>query len=202
MVNDNTQVITNKKPSIDIKEMEMCSCVKSTLLTEKIYNGRFYHTTDTNEFFFDWNDKRYLLNWINTSEINEVNLSDVVRFGERISKLNNDANYIDIKTLKEWLDINNYRPYEENDLRLVNVENTSDDTEVITTIQKWISHIRGEIELFKRNNVGEYLDKNDAVIANPHKNLDKLIENDSLLKKDIELLIEKSKMYWGGDLDF
>lgn len=199
MINDNTQFITNKKPSIDIKTMEMCSCVKSTLLTEKIYNGRFYHTTDTNEFFFDWNDKRYLLNWINTSEINEINLSDVVRFGERISKLNNDANYIDIKTLKEWLDINNYRPYEENDL---NVENTSDDTEVITTIQKWISHIRGEIELFKRNNVGEYLDKNDVVIANPHKNLDKLIENDSLLKKDIELLIEKSKMYWGGDLDF
>lgn len=199
MINDNTQFISNKKPSIDINTMEMCSCVKSTLLTEKIYNGRFYHTTDTNEFFFDWHDKRYLLNWINTSEINEINLSDVVRFGERISKLNNDANYIDIKTLKEWLDINNYRPYEENDL---NVENTSDDTEVITTIQKWISHIRGEIELFKRNNVGEYLDKNDAVIENPHKNLDKLIENDSLLKTDIELLIEKSKMYWGGDLDF
>jgi hypothetical protein len=199
MINDNTQFITNKKPSIDINTMEMCSCVKSTLLTEKIYNGRFYHTTDTNEFFFDWHDKRYLLNWINTSEINEINLSDVVRFGERISKLNNDANYIDIKTLKEWLDINNYRPYEENDL---NVENISDDTEVITTIQKWISHIRGEIELFKRNNVGEYLDKNDDVIANPHKNLDKLIENDSLLKTDIELLIEKSKMYWGGDLDF
>ena len=199
MINDNTQFIANKKPSIDINTMEMCSCVKSTLLTEKIYNGRFYHTTDTNEFFFDWHDKRYLLNWINTSEINEINLSDVVRFGERISKLNNDANYIDIKTLKEWLDINNYRPYEEN---VLNVENTSDDTEVITTIQKWISHIRGEIELFKRNNVGEYLDKNDAVIANPHKNLDKLIENDSLLKRDIELLIEKSKMYWGGDLDF
>ena len=199
MINDNTQFISNKKPSIDINTMEMCSCVKSTLLKEKIYNGRFYHTTDTNEFFFDWHDKRYLLNWINTSEINEINLSDVVRFGERISKLNNDANYIDIKTLKEWLDINNYRPYEENDL---NVENTSDDTEVITTIQKWISHIRGEIELFKRNNVGEYFDKNDAVIENPHKNLDKLIENDSLLKTDIELLIEKSKMYWGGDLDF
>lgn len=199
MINDNTQFIANKKPSIDINTMEMCSCIKSTLLTEKIYNGRFYHTTDTNEFFFDWHDKRYLLNWINTSEINEINLSDVVRFGERISKLNNDANYIDIKTLKEWLDINNYRPYEENDL---NVENTSDDTEVITTIQKWISHIRGEIELFKRNNVGEYLDKNDDVISNPHKNLDKLIENDSLLKTDIELLIKKSKMYWGGDLDF
>jgi hypothetical protein len=199
MINNNTQFITNKKPSIDINTMEMCSCVKSTLLTEKIYNGRFYHTTDTNEFFFDWHDKRYLLNWINTSEINEINLSDVVRFGERISKLNNDANYIDIKTLKEWLDINNYKPYEENDLK---VENPSNDIEVITTIQKWISHIRGEIKLFKRNSVGEYLDKNDIVIENPNKNLDKLIENYSLLKKDIELLIEKNKLYWGGDLDF
>ena len=88
MVNDNTQIITNKKSTIDTKSMEICSCTKSTLLAEKTYNGRFYHTTDTNEFFFDWNDKRYLLNWINTTEIQEVNLSDVVRFGERISKLN------------------------------------------------------------------------------------------------------------------
>ena len=197
MINDNTQFIINKKPSIDINEMEMCSCIKSVLLSEGIYNGRFYHTTDTNEFFFDWNDKRYLLNWINTSEIKEINLSDVVRFGERISKLNNDANYIDIKTLKEWLDINNYRPYEEN-----NIEIQPDDSEVIKTIQKWITHIRGEIELFNRNGVGEYLDKNGSVIKNPHENLDKLVNRDSLLKKDIELLIESNKMYWGGDLDF
>jgi hypothetical protein len=178
--------------------MEMCSCVKSTLLTEKIYNGRFYHTTDTNEFFFDWHDKRYLLNWINTSEIQEVNISDVVRFGERISKLNNDAGYIDKKTLKEWLDDNNYKPYEENNL---NVDDSTDD-EVIETIQKWLSHIRGEIKLFNRNEYGEYLDKNDSVISKPHENLDKLVDKNSLLKSDIELLIERNAMYWGGDLDF
>ena len=199
MINDNTQFITNKKPSIDIKTMEMCSCVKSVLLTEEIYNGRLYHTTDTNEFFFDWGDKRYLLNWINTSEIHEVNLSDVVRFGERISKLNNDANYITITTLKEWLDANDYRPYEEPDL---NIDDTSDDKEVITSIRNWLSHIIGEIELFKRNDVGEYLDVNGSVISDPHKNLDKLVEKESLLKTDIELLIERNKMYWGGDLDF
>lgn len=199
MINDNTQFITNKKPSIDIKTMEMCSCVKSVLLAEKIYNGRLYHTTDTNEFFFDWNDKRYSLNWINTSEIHEVNLSDVVRFGERISKLNNDANYINITTLKEWLDANNYRPYED---PVLNIDNTSDDSDVITSIQNWLSHIRGEIELFKRNDSGEYLDESGYVISDPLKNLDKLVERESLLKTDIELLIERNKIYWGGDLDF
>ena len=199
MINDNTQFITNKKPSIDIKTMEMCSCVKSILNTEKIYNGRLYHTTDTNEFFFDWNDKRYLLNWINTSEIHEVNLSDVVRFGERISKLNNDANYINVTTLKEWLDNNNYRPYVESNL---DIDNTSDVNVIITSIQNWLSHIRSEIEIFKRNDVGEYLDENGSVINNPHKNLNKLVERESLLKNDIELLIEKNKLYWGGDLDF
>lgn len=199
MVNDNTQFITNKKPSVDIKTMEMCSCIKSVLLAEKIYNGRLYHTTDTNEFFFDWNDKRYSLNWINTSEIHEVNLSDVVRFGERISKLNNDANYINITTLKEWLDANNYRPYEE---PVLIIDNTFDDSDVITSIQNWLSHIRGEIELFKRNDVGDYLDENGSVISDPRKNLDKLVERESLLKTDIELLIERNKIYWGGDLDF
>ena len=199
MVNDNTQFITNKKPSVDIKTMEMCSCIKSVLLAEKIYNGRLYHTTDTNEFFFDWNDKRYSLNWINTSEIHEVNLSDVVRFGERISKLNNDANYINIATLKEWLDANNYRPYEES---VLIIDNTSDDSDVITSIQNWLSHIRGEIELFERNDAGDYLDENGSVISDPRKNLDKLVERESLLKTDIELLIERNKIYWGGDLDF
>ena len=199
MINDNTQFIINKKPTIDIKTMEMCSCIKSVLITEDIYNGRLYHTTDTNEFFFDWNDKRYSLNWINTSEIQEVNLSDVVRFGERISKLNNDANYITITSLKEWLDANNYRPYEE---PVLSISNTSDDSEIISSIQNWLSHIRGEIELFKRNDVGEYLDENGSIIDYPHKNLDKLVERDSLLKTDIELLIEMNKIYWGGDLDF
>ena len=198
MINDNTQIIVNKKQSIDIKAMEMYSCVKSVLLIEPVFNGRLYHTTDTNEFFFDWNDKRYLLNWINTSEINEVNLSDVVRFGERISKLNNDANYIDKTTLKEWLDSNNYKPYEEFNFDIVDIS----DNNVIISIQKWLSHIRGEIELFKHNDIGDYLDENDNVISEPNKNLDKLVERDSLLKKDIELLIEQNKMYWGGDLDF
>ena len=198
MINDSTQFI-NKKPSININTMEMCSCVKSVLVLEEIYNGRFYHTTDTNEFFFDWSDKRYLLNWIDTSEIQEVDFSDVVRFGERISKLNNDANYIDITTMKEWLDANNYKPYNENDL---NVENPSDNSEVISTIQKWLSHIRGEIELFNRNDVGEYFDENGEVISDPYINLDKLVERDSLLKNDIKLLIERNKLCWGGDLDF
>ena len=48
----------------------------------------------------------------------------------------------------------------------------------------------------------KYLDKNDYVISEPHQNLDKLVETNGLLKKDIELLIEQNKMYWGGDLDF
>ena len=196
MINDNTQCITNKKPTINIETIEMCSCIKSVLISEEIYNGRLYHTTDTNEFFYDWNDKRYSLNWINTSEINEVNLSDVVRFGERITKLNNDANYINITSLKTWLEENNYRPYVEPEC------DDNDESDIIETIQNWLSHIRSEIELFRRNDVGEYLDENGNVISEPNTNLDKLIDKDSLLRKDIELLIEKNRIYWGGDLDF
>lgn len=198
MINDNTQFITNTKPNIDIRTMEMCSCVKSVLNKEDIYNGRLYHTIDTNEFFFDWNDKRYLLNWINTSEINEINLSNVVRFGERISKLNNDMHYINITTLKEWLDYNNYKPSEEPE---INTDNISDN-DVIISIQKWLSYIKSEIELFNRNDIGEYLDETGSIIVHPHKNLDKLVSRNSLLKTDIELIIEKNKIYWGGDLDF
>lgn len=199
MINSNTKIVENKKSSVDIKIMEMCSCTKSTLLFEKIYNGRFYHATDTNEFFFDWNDKRYLLNWINPSDVNEINLSESAIYRENILKLNNDNEYIDIKSLKKWLDENNYKQCVDNELCL---ETISDDSEVIISIQELLSHIRGEIELFNRNKEGKYLDKNGSVISEPYKNLDKLVERNSLLKTDIELLIEKNKIYWGGDLDF
>ena len=82
------------------------------------------------------------------------------------------------------------------------IGDTSVDSEVITSIQKWLSHIKSEVVLFKRTDVGQYLDENGIVISDPRQNLDKLVEKDSLLKADIELLIEKNKMYWGGDLDF
>ena len=50
MVNDNTQFITNKKPSVDIKTMEMCSCIKSVLFAEKIYNLLYPNNQKQNPF--------------------------------------------------------------------------------------------------------------------------------------------------------
>ena len=68
--------------------------------------------------------------------------------------------------------------------------------------QNWLSYIKNEIKLFNRNDIGEYLDENDVVISEPYNNLNKLVEKNSSLKNDIKLLIEKNKLYWGGDLDF
>jgi hypothetical protein len=65
-----------------------------------------------------------------------------------------------------------------------------------------VSIIVGICLLVVAGSVGDYLDENGSVISDPRKNLDKLVDRESLLKTDIELLIERNKIYWGGDLDF
>ena len=45
-----------------LANVEMVSCKKADLSRLKVTNGNFYHTTDTNEFFYDWGGKRNKLN--------------------------------------------------------------------------------------------------------------------------------------------
>ena len=45
-----------------LANVEMTSCKKADLSRLKVTNGNFYHTTDTNEFFYDWGGKRNKLN--------------------------------------------------------------------------------------------------------------------------------------------
>ena len=45
-----------------LANVEMVSCKKADLSRLKVTNDNFYHTTDTNEFFYDWGGKRNKLN--------------------------------------------------------------------------------------------------------------------------------------------
>ena len=67
----------NAKPAIDFAGLELASCKSSVLKNAAIINGRLWHTTDTNEFYYDWAGKRAKLNVSGdsaavTAEINKL----------------------------------------------------------------------------------------------------------------------------------
>lgn len=58
---------TVKRPDLTVGNIELGECayvvLKNELKTPTL-NSRLYHTTDTNQFFYDFKGKRYELNWL------------------------------------------------------------------------------------------------------------------------------------------
>ena len=76
--------------NLDVEYLEVVTCTYSELCKiKKPTNGRLYHTSDTNEFYFDWNNKRHKLSVFTTDKSES---SDVVKKSE----------------LGAWLKKNNY----------------------------------------------------------------------------------------------
>ena len=81
---------TQDNLNLDVEYLEVVTCTYSELCKiKKPTNGRLYHTSDTNEFYFDWNNKRHKLSVFTTDKSES---SDVVKKSE----------------LGAWLKKNNY----------------------------------------------------------------------------------------------
>lgn len=81
---------TQDNLNLDVEYLEVVTCTYSELCKiKKPTNGRLYHTSDTNEFYFDWNNKRHKLSVFTTDKSES---SDVVKKSE----------------LGTWLKKNNY----------------------------------------------------------------------------------------------
>ena len=82
---------TRDSSNLDVKYVEVVTCTYEDLCGMKMpVNGRLYHTSDTNEFFYDWNNKRHKLSVFSTGGPSES--------GAVISKTE----------LSNWLRENNY----------------------------------------------------------------------------------------------
>jgi hypothetical protein len=82
---------TRDSSNLDVKYVEVVTCTYEDLCGMKTpVNGRLYHTSDTNEFFYDWNNKRHKLSVFSTGGPSES--------GAVISKTE----------LSNWLRENNY----------------------------------------------------------------------------------------------
>ena len=81
---------TQDNLNLDVEYLEVVTCTYSELCKiKKPTNGRLYYTSDTNEFYFDWNNKRHKLSVFTTDKSES---SDVVKKSE----------------LGAWLKKNNY----------------------------------------------------------------------------------------------
>ena len=81
---------TVKKPAVEYGNVEVASCTSSKLKDEAISNGTVWHTTDTNEFYYDWNGKRIKLNLTGDSE----------SITEEINKLKSDVAKLNPTTIE------------------------------------------------------------------------------------------------------
>ena len=65
----------SQKSNVSVSGLDIASCPSSALKNSPVVNGRAWHTTDTNEFYFDWNGKRAKLNLTgdNASLESEIN---------------------------------------------------------------------------------------------------------------------------------
>ena len=77
-----------KKTTVVSGNLLVFSCTASELKRNPVSDGRFWHTTDTNEFYYDWDGKRTKLNF--TGDSDSIN-AEIAKIKAEIAKLNPDA---------------------------------------------------------------------------------------------------------------
>ena len=86
-----------KKTTVVSGNLLVFSCTASELKKNPVSDGRFWHTTDTNEFYYDWDGKRTKLNF--TGDSDSIN-AEIAKIKADIAKLDPDAVQKVVDTLK------------------------------------------------------------------------------------------------------
>ena len=86
-----------KKTTVVSGNLLVFSCTASELKKNPVSDGRFWHTTDTNEFYYDWDGKRTKLNF--TSDSDSIN-AEIAKIKADIAKLDPDAVQQKVDTLE------------------------------------------------------------------------------------------------------
>lgn len=86
-----------KKTTVVSGNLLVFSCTASELKKNPVSDGRFWHTTDTNEFYYDWDGKRTKLNFTGDSDSIKA---EIAKIKADIEKLNPDAVQQKVDTLE------------------------------------------------------------------------------------------------------
>ena len=91
-----------KKTTVVSGNLLVFSCTASELKKNPISDGRFWHTTDTNEFYYDWDGKRTKLNF--TGDSDSIN-AEIDKIKSDIAKLDPDAVQQKVDTLESKVNV-------------------------------------------------------------------------------------------------
>ena len=86
-----------KKTTIVSSNLLVFSCLASELKKSPVSDGKFWHTTDTNEFYYDWDGKRTKLNF--TGDSDSIN-AEIAKIKADIAKLDPDVVQQKVDTLE------------------------------------------------------------------------------------------------------
>ena len=86
-----------KKTTVVSGNLLVFSCTASELKKNPVSDGRFWHTTDTNEFYYDWDGKRTKLNF--TGDSDSIN-AEIAKIKADIAKLDPDVVQQKVDTLE------------------------------------------------------------------------------------------------------
>ena len=86
--NYNYENKSNVSSEVKFSNLDLASCTSKVLKKQKIYNGRLWHTTDTNEFYYDWNGKRTKMN--TTGDSASIS-AEIAKIKADMKNLNPDA---------------------------------------------------------------------------------------------------------------
>ncbi len=93
------------KTDIEFSNVESASCLSSVLKKSPVVDGRLWHTTDTNEFFYDWNGKR---NKLNVTGDNASLLAEINKLKSDVAKLNPEKlDQLEVKVNNAVTKVNN-----------------------------------------------------------------------------------------------
>lgn len=96
---------TKPKTDIEFSNVESASCLSSVLKKSPVVDGRLWHTTDTNEFFYDWNGKR---NKLNVTGDNASLLAEINKLKSDVAKLNPEKlDQLEVKVNNAVTKVNN-----------------------------------------------------------------------------------------------
>jgi hypothetical protein len=102
-----------KRPDLSVTLLEIGTCKEDVLFEQlkKPVNGRFYHTEDTNRFFFDFKGKRFELNLIGGGGGEPIDLREYAKKKDiptKLSQLRNDSDFVTITTVGTFLKQHDY----------------------------------------------------------------------------------------------
>lgn len=102
-----------KRPNLSVSLLEIVTCKEGVLFEQlkKPVNGRFYHTEDTNRFFFDYNGKRFELNLFGSGGGEIIDLREYAKKKDiptKLSQLKNDSDFVTMTTVGNFLKQHDY----------------------------------------------------------------------------------------------